>query len=450
MELEMNLARDQESAQQVHAPLVSLSPSIKTNLNNSNARPVHVQVTARNSDAVTVKVTPSSQSSNGGTRCEPRSCPPPVAPKPHTTTTPPCISSTNQISPSAERNAKQTSSIISSRPRETNLGRSESKRVQFKEVLEENIPVRGRAAEKEPIASPPNSPLKPILNTSPQSSVPPPSPHPASTFSPVSSPPQPPHSASNTFHSTFSPHTTNINTTHQPASGGLTNAARQPRALPVTPPQSNGYGHLQQAAPQQAPSRQANSSFLAELNSALKPKPGGLSGKPPVSPRPPLSPKPKPHRQENTPHQNTSRQGVPSSPMAKHNSPQDSTSTFSSTPRLQSFCKQGSPTPPRVQYPPSSPVVPPKVSNAPTNKPPSPRVRNSPPSSPASQGAIFVLPPSPNTQLKRASMVGNQVKRSGSNRGAKPPPLPRRDGGTQLSSGSLEKKLPPPPPPRTT
>ncbi|XP_071803007.1 ras-associated and pleckstrin homology domains-containing protein 1-like isoform X2 [Asterias amurensis] len=251
MELEMNLARDQESAQQVLAPQVSLPPSIKTNLNNSNARPVHVKVTARNSDAVTVKVTP--QPSNGGTRHEPRSCPPPTAPKPHTTTTTPCISSTNQISPSAETNLKQTSSIISSRPRETNLVRSESKRVQFKEVLEENIPVRGRAAEKEPIASPPNSPLKPILNTTP---APPSSPHPTSTFSPLSSPSQPLHSASNTFHSTFSsPHTTNINKTHQPASGGLTNMVRQPRALPVMPPQSNGYGHVQQATPQQAPPR---------------------------------------------------------------------------------------------------------------------------------------------------------------------------------------------------
>ncbi|XP_038044749.1 ras-associated and pleckstrin homology domains-containing protein 1-like isoform X2 [Patiria miniata] len=512
LELEMNLAHDNEASQQqqqqqqqVHAPQMLYKPpgptiAAKPNLNNSNAGQVHVQVTARNSDAVTVKVSPnspltpspsSSSSSSSSTsslksisRCEPRSCPPPVAPKPNSTSSfasSSCLSSsasTNQTSLGSEGSTtKQTSSIISSRPRETNLGRSESKRVQFKEVLEEKIPVRGRAAEKEPIASPPNSPLKPILNTSPQSPAPPPQPLPktftsqphqvsvSSSFhtTNTSHPHQPPRSCSfapSNYspplpHSTFSPpNISNINTSYQTASGGITATSRQPRVLPATPSaQSNGYGHPQQAA-QPGPPRQANTSFLAELNSALvKPKPGVPSGKPPVSPRLPPSPRPKPLKQEAAMQQNIPRQGAPSSPRVSPNSPKDSMTTFSGPPRMQPYCKQGSPLPNRVQYPPTSPGTPPKSNHHhhhhhPGDGPPPPRVRNSPPSSPASQGAIFVLPPSPTAQLKRASVAGSQIKRSGSNKGAKPPPPPRRDGTTHLTSG--ERQQPPSPPQRTT
>ncbi|XP_022096728.1 ras-associated and pleckstrin homology domains-containing protein 1-like isoform X3 [Acanthaster planci] len=512
MELEMNLAHDQEPTQldrqqsQVHArPAFYKLPAPlgpKPNLNNSNAGPVHVHVTARNAEAVTVKVSPmspsfstssspssspsswtSSPSSFSG--CEARSNPPPVAPKPTFSSSPSssCLSSsTNKTSPGSDSScAKQTSSIISSRPRDTNLGRSESKRVQFKEVLEEKIPVRGRAAEKEPIASPPSSPLKPILNTSPQNPTLPSQSFSKTSFAsqsqaPVSStfqsptashPQQPPRSCSFTPssyspplphttlpHTTFSPpNTSNINTIHQLASGGLYSTARQPRALPTTPStQSNGYGHPQQPPAQQGPPRQANSSFLAELNSALvKPKPGGPAGKPPVSPRPPLSPRPKPLKQETATQQNITRPGGPSSPKM-HSvspiSPRDSMTTFSNPPKTQLACKQGSPVPSRAQYPPTSPGTPPKSNHRPREGPASPRVRDSPPSSPASPGGIFVLPPSPTAQLKRAFTAGSQVKRSGSNKGAKPPPPPRRDGTTQLTTG--DRKQPPSPPQRAT
>ncbi|XP_022096735.1 amyloid beta A4 precursor protein-binding family B member 1-interacting protein-like isoform X7 [Acanthaster planci] len=239
----------------------------------------------------------------------------------------------------------------------------------------------------------------------------------------------------------------------QLASGGLYSTARQPRALPTTPStQSNGYGHPQQPPAQQGPPRQANSSFLAELNSALvKPKPGGPAGKPPVSPRPPLSPRPKPLKQETATQQNITRPGGPSSPKM-HSvspiSPRDSMTTFSNPPKTQLACKQGSPVPSRAQYPPTSPGTPPKSNHRPREGPASPRVRDSPPSSPASPGGIFVLPPSPTAQLKRAFTAGSQVKRSGSNKGAKPPPPPRRDGTTQLTTG--DRKQPPSPPQRAT
>ncbi|XP_072029886.1 uncharacterized protein [Amphiura filiformis] len=156
-------------------------------------------------------------------------------------------------------------------------------------------------------------------------------------------------------------------------------------------------------------SRQTSSSFLHELNSALKPRPGvtinnnNLISKPPPSPR-----------------NRMTRQDIPFSQAGQN----PYNPSGSQSPR------QGHP--PRVMYPVDGPPVKQGI--------------QSPPQSPGGVNAIRVLPQSPGVTLRSTGHPNAQLTRQTSNKGPKPPPPPRR-----TDSGSLGgKKVPPPPPQRTT
>ncbi len=156
-------------------------------------------------------------------------------------------------------------------------------------------------------------------------------------------------------------------------------------------------------------SKQQSSTFLHELNNALKPRPGvtinnnNLSSKPPPSPR-----------------NRVTRQDIPYSQAGQN----PYNPTGSQSPRQAH--------PARVIYPVDAPPVKQGI--------------QSPPQSPGGVNAIRVLPQSPGVTLRSTGHPNAQLTRQTSNKGPKPPPPPRR-----TDSGSLTgKKVPPPPPQRTT
>ena len=186
---------------------------------------------------------------------------------------------------------------------------------------------------------------------------------------------------------------------------------QSPRSSPieVVSPRSQQNTYMSNGSPMMSPPRQNNSTFLAELNNALKPmNNNNLCGKPPPSPR-----------------NRMTRQDIPYS-QANQQSPYN---PGSQSPR------QGHP--PRVIYPVDGPSM-----------PASKQGFQSPPQSPGGVNAIRVLPQSPGVVLRSTSHPHAQVTRQTSNKGPKPPPPPRRtDSGGSMTVG---KKVPPPPPQRTT
>ena len=178
----------------------------------------------------------------------------------------------------------------------------------------------------------------------------------------------------------------------------------------ITSPQRSQ--HISNGSPMSPPT---SSTFMNELNNALKPKPGAMINNNNLSSKPPPSPR-----------NRVTRQDIPYSQSGQSPYGQGSPYNQGSQSPRQAH-------PPRVMYPVDGPTVPKQGIQ-------------SPPQSPGGVNAIRVLPQSPGVTLRSTGHPNAQLTRQTSNKGPKPPPPPRR-----TDSGSLAgKKVPPPPPQRTT